>query len=293
MLTITFALLWIYLVAQGATAFQIVSEGGYWLGLFPALAIEIGEIVALILWSSEAKSEVKSWQFSAVVISASLSALVQYLAADSVAGDKVGVELKVALSVGVSTLAVFLGKSAGERFVTWQIEFRQWKTAEMEWKAAEERQAERLEYERRQEADRLEYERKQAEEGREYRRKRKEEREKVKAEGRGGKLEGTALTAKRAPKPAEMLSDSHQKRLEPLVRRLGRNGISVSAEEAFRIMGVGKSQGYKILSAGISAGILEKSGRKWKRRTETEKDNSAALLPEGMNHDRTQTATQL
>lgn len=254
MLTITFGLLWIYLVAQGATAFQLVSGGGYWLGLAPALAIEIGEIVALILWVSEAKSNVLSWQFSAVVIAAILSAIVQYLAADSIAGDRIGIELKIALSVGVSALAILLGKSAGERFSAWQAEFRQWKTAEGEWKLAEENRKEQLGYERR-----------QAEESREYRRKRREKREGLKVE-RGGteQREIRPIATKVQDLGTETLPDAYKTRLEALDEHL-LDGDSISADEAFIIMQIGKSQGYRILSAGVSVGLLEKSGRKWKR----------------------------
>jgi len=254
MLTATFALLWIYLVAQGATAFQLVSGGGYWLGLAPALAIEIGEVVALVLWSSEAKSKIKSWQGGTVAVAAVLSAIIQYLAADFVAGDKVGIELKIALSIGVSALAIFLGKSAGERFVSWQTEFQQWKTAEMEWKTAEE--------ERR---DQREYERIQEEEKRDYRRKRREEREKLKAEDKGTKQTGIQpITAEMQQFDPETLPDAYKGRLKALNTHL-LNGVSVSADEAFIIMKIGKSQGYRILSAGVSAGLLEKSGRKWKQ----------------------------
>lgn len=254
MLIATFALLWIYLVAQGATTFQLVSGGGYWLGLAPALAIEIGEIAALILWSSEVKSKIRSWQFSAVLVAAVLSAIVQYLAADSIADDKIGVELKIALSIGVSVLAVLLGKSAGERFSGWQSEFRQWKTAETEWKLAEERREKKLEYERSQE-----------EEQRNYRRKRREERDRLKAEhGETGQREIHPIMAESQQFDTETLPSAYKERLRILNAHL-LDGISVSAEEAFTIMKIGKSQGYRLLSAGVSIGLLEKSGRKWKQ----------------------------
>lgn len=254
MLTVTFGLLWVYLVAQGATAFQLVSGGGYWLGLAPALAIEIGEIAALILWSSEAKSKIQSWQFGAVVVAAILSAIVQYLAADSIAGDKIGIELKIALSIGVSALAILLGKSAGERFSTWQAEFRQWKIAEAEWKLAEK--------DRR---DQQEYDRTQEEEKRDYRRKRREKRERVKAEHKGiEQREIQPLMAKVQEFDIETLPDAYKERLKTLNEHL-KDGKSVSSGEAFVIMKIGKSQGYRILSAAHSAGILEKSGRKWKQ----------------------------
>jgi len=253
MLTITFGLLWIYLVAQGATAFELVS-GIYWLGLAPALAIEVGEVAALILWTSEAKSEIKSWQSGAVLIAAILSAVVQYLAADSIAGDKIGDIPKIALSIGVSALAILLGKSAGERFTAWQVEFRQWKIAETEWKLAEEKQTEQLEYERKQEEER-----------RDYRRKQREKRERQKAEkGEAEKREIQPTMAKAQEFDAETLSDAYKQRLKPLDEHL-QDGKSVSSEEAFIIMEIGKSQGYRILSAAHSAGLLEKSGRKWKR----------------------------
>jgi len=212
--------LWIYLVAQGATAFELVS-GIYWLGLAPALAIEVGEVAALILWTSEAKSEIKSWQSGAVLIAA---------------------------------MAILLGKSAGERFTAWQVEFRQWKIAETEWKLAEEKQTEQLEYERKQEEER-----------RDYRRKQREKRERQKAEkGEAEKREIQPTMAKAQEFDAETLSDAYKQRLKPLDEHL-QDGKSVSSEEAFIIMEIGKSQGYRILSAAHSAGLLEKSGRKWKR----------------------------
>jgi len=254
MLTATFVLLWIYLVAQGATAFQLVSGGGYWLGLAPALAIEVGEIAALILWSSEAESRIRSWQFGAVLVSAALSAIVQYLAADSIAGERIGIELKIALSVGVSALAILLGKSAGERFSTWQVEFRRWKTAEAEWKLAEKGKREQREYERKQE-----------EEKRDYRRKRREERERLKAERGGTKQrEIQPVMAKTQEFAIETLPDAYKERLRTLNEHL-KDGKSISSGEAFIIMEIGKSQGYRILSAALSAGLLEKSGQKWKQ----------------------------
>lgn len=253
MLTVTFGLLWVYLVAQGATAFQLVSNS-YWLGLAVALAIEIGEVIALILWCSEAESKFRSWPFSAVMVAALLSMAAQYLAADVIAGDKIAIWWKVTLSAGITVLSVVLGKSAGERFSTWQAEFRQWKIAEAEWKLAEKRKREQREYDRTQE-----------EEKRDYRRKRREKRERVKAEHKGKEQrEIRPLMAKAQEFDIETLPDAYKERLKTLNEHL-KDGKSISAEEAFIIMKIGKSQGYRILSAAHSAGILEKSGRKWKQ----------------------------
>lgn len=276
MLLSTFGLLWAYLVAQGATAFQIVSNH-YWLGFAAALAIEIGEVAALILWASEAESKAWSWQFGAVVIAAILSGIVQYLAADSVAGDKIRIELKIALSVGISTLAVFLGKSAGERFSTWQMEFIQWKAAEMEWEQAEEREVERLEYEREQEEKQQEWERKQVEDTRKYRRKRKEERERLKAEPGGRRKKEIIQESETRLETAEELSDTYTGHLKSLLEYLSSNGISITASDASYILGIGKSQTYKVLSAGVSTKVLEKSGRKWRKVDGVEEEISEVL----------------
>jgi hypothetical protein len=256
-------------VAQGATAFQIVSNN-YWLGLAAALAIEIGEVAALILWSSEAKSKAWSWQFGAVVVAAILSGIVQYLAADSIAGNKVRIELKIALSVGISALAVFLGKSTGERFSAWQMEFNQWKAAEMEWKVAEEERAEQLEYDR-----------KQAEDVRNYRRKRKADKERLRAEQAGQGQRKAIRKLEIGSEATDELSDIYAKHLNSLLEYLSSNGISITATDASYIMGIGKSQTYKVLSAGISNGVLEKSGRKWRKVDGPEEGISEVLSENG------------
>jgi len=53
--------------------------------------------------------------------------------------------------------------------------------------------------------------------------------------------------------------------LKVLLSYIEREG-PVESEAAFSIMNIGKSQGYKVLSAGRSAGILEKSGKRWRQR---------------------------
>jgi len=141
-------------------------------------------------------------------------------------------------------LSVALGKSAGERFAAHQSEFREWKIKAEMWGHQEEGRAEQ----------------------KEYRRKRREERER-----RGGKV-GRKTSAPKMegkkespPQGIAKLPPIYEKHLRALLNYIEREG-PVDSTAAFSAMGIGKSQGYKILSAAKSAGILEKSGKIWRRR---------------------------